>query len=60
MVKKELKLKTLHAVQIADLPSPEEAEIVRPILKLKHLQRFQTRISQAFEEILDSEIDSEN
>ena len=55
MVKKELKLKTLHAVQIADLPSPEEAEIVRPILKLKHLQRFQTRISQAFEEILDSE-----
>lgn len=53
MVQKELKLKTLRAVQIADLPSPEEAAIVRPILKLKHLQRFQTRISQAFEEILN-------
>ncbi len=55
MVKKELRLNTLHAVQITDLPSPEEAAIVRPILKLKHLQRFQTRISQAFEEILDNE-----
>lgn len=53
MVQKELRLKTLRAVQIADLPSPEEAAIVRPILKLKHLQRFQTRISQAFEEILN-------
>ncbi|MEB3189347.1 MAG: LysR substrate-binding domain-containing protein [Snowella sp.] len=52
MVKKEVKLNTLRAINILESNSKSLAEIVRPVLKLKHYQRFQTRISQAFEEIL--------
>lgn len=57
MIKKELKLDTLRAIKVLNGSRSEEMTITRPILKLKHLQRFQTRIVQAFEEILcqDSE-----
>ncbi|MFQ4168308.1 LysR substrate-binding domain-containing protein [Scytonema millei] len=54
MVTKELQLSTLRAVQVIDsrdsIPLP--LEIVQPVWKLKHRQRFQTRLSKAFEQIL--------
>jgi DNA-binding transcriptional LysR family regulator len=54
MVRKELQLGTLQAIQIIDnrKASKETAEIVRPFFKLKHRQRFQTALSQAFEQML--------
>lgn len=56
MVEKELQLNTLRTVQIMDERDPQGSplEIRRPFLKLKHRQRFQTRITQAFEKMLDS------
>jgi len=58
MVKKELKLNTLRSIKVFDNQRSEEMVIIRPVLKLKHLQRFQTRISQAFEEILCQNFDN--
>ena len=57
MVKKELQLGTLHAVQIAksQKQSKKKLEIIRPIWKLKHRQRFHTRVMVAFETILMQE-----
>lgn len=54
MVKKELQLDTLHSIPVTDCTerSAIPVEIVRPFFLLKHRQRFQTRISQAFEKIL--------
>ncbi|WP_228041369.1 MULTISPECIES: LysR substrate-binding domain-containing protein [Planktothrix] len=54
MVKKELKLGILKAIRIVDYrqPSRKELELIRPFLKIKHCQRFQTRISQTFEKML--------
>lgn len=53
MVEKELKLETLHAVQVIDdRASTNRLEIVQPIFKLKHQKRFQTQTIQAFEQIL--------
>lgn len=57
MVKKELLLGTLRAVQILDNRNDDNdknvmLELVRPFLKLKHRRRFQTRLAQAFEEML--------
>ena len=54
MVKKELELGTLHSLLIIDDRENlnESVNIIRPILKLKHKQRFQTRISKVFEEML--------
>ncbi len=52
MVRKELKLNTLRAIKLMDLPNPVDAEIVRPVLKLKHHQRFQTKVSKEFEKLL--------
>jgi predicted nucleotide-binding protein (sugar kinase/HSP70/actin superfamily) len=53
-VKKELQLGTLRAVRVINNTdsSNETVEIVRPFLKLKHRQRFQTRISKTFEQLL--------
>jgi len=51
MVEKELKLATLHTVQVIGRDQ-ENLDIVQPVLKLKHLQRFQTRFSSAFEQML--------
>jgi DNA-binding transcriptional LysR family regulator len=50
MVHKELELRTLKAVQVSN--SSTLLEIVQPILKLKHAQRFQTQTMVAFEQIL--------
>ncbi|HBL14286.1 MAG TPA: LysR family transcriptional regulator [Cyanobacteria bacterium UBA11162] len=54
MVEKELQLDTLRSLKIIDNRKKPSAivEIVRPFLKLKHRQRFQTRLSQAFEQML--------
>jgi len=54
MVKKELQLCTLRSIKIIDSqPSSNVCfEIIKPVLKLKHRQRFQTGITKAFEQIL--------
>jgi len=54
MVEKELQLKTLRSIQVIDNREGSDilTEIRRPFFKLKHRQRFQTRLSVAFEEIL--------
>lgn len=54
MVKKELQVGSLRAIQVIDHHStnPIRLEIIQPVLKLKHLQRFQTQIMGAFESIL--------
>lgn len=54
MVKKELQISTLRSIQVVDDTEGTSAsfEISRPFLKLKHRQRFQTRLSRAFEQIL--------
>ena len=52
MVTKELQLSTLHAIKIVDIHKQGTQaflEIVQPVLKLKHQQRFQTRLSIVFE-----------
>lgn len=58
MVKKELQLSTLRSVQITDQNSSKPLELIQPILKLKHRQRFQTRIAIAFEQLLMAANDS--
>lgn len=54
MVEKELKLETLHAIEVIDdrNAKPTVLEIVQPIFKLKHQKRFQTQSIYAFEKIL--------
>ena len=54
MVKKETQLSTLRVVQIIDSRKALDVplNIVQPVLKLKHRQRFQTRISITFEQML--------
>lgn len=55
LVEKELKLSILKAVTLVEDRegyAPAIAEIIRPFLRLKHRQRFQTRLSKAFEQIL--------
>jgi hypothetical protein len=56
MVKKELQLDTLRAIKVIDNRNSDSkiTEIVRPFLKLKHRQRFQTTLSKAFEQMLMS------
>jgi hypothetical protein len=50
-VEKELQLGTLQVVQVVD-GQRDSLEIIQPVLKLKHKQRFQTRFSVAFEQML--------
>ena len=52
MVAKEIQFSLLHPVQIALSRSASNLEIVQPIWKLRHRQRFQTKLSIAFEQIL--------
>jgi DNA-binding transcriptional LysR family regulator len=54
MVTKEIQLSILHPVQVVrgNRRSRHNLEIVQPIWKLRHQQRFQTRLSIAFEHIL--------
>jgi DNA-binding transcriptional LysR family regulator len=54
MVIKELRLSTLHAVRIVDHDG-KKLEIVQPVWKLKHRQRFQTRLAIVFEQMLTQE-----
>jgi DNA-binding transcriptional LysR family regulator len=48
IVKKELQLESLYPIQVRGLDETELAQIARFFLQLRHQQRFQTRISQAF------------
>ena len=56
MIEKELRLKTLRSVQVKDWVEEEinADQLVRSFRLLKHRERFQTRISQAFEQLLTS------
>jgi DNA-binding transcriptional LysR family regulator len=54
MVQKELQLSSLRAVPITNSGKETGAllEIVQPVWKLKHRQRFQTKLAIAFEQML--------
>lgn len=54
MVAKELQLDTLRAVAVFEETNGDRTfvEIVRPFLKLKHRQRFQSKLCVAFEKML--------
>jgi DNA-binding transcriptional LysR family regulator len=52
MVKKELRFSTLHCVKIEHQTQDITFDIIRPVLLIKHRQRFQTQIAKAFEEML--------
>lgn len=54
MVSKEIQLDTLRSIQVIDSTEGSNMtfEIVQPVWKLKHRQRFQTRLSIAFEQML--------
>ncbi len=54
MVKKEIKLGTLKAIKIIDnhAKKPQELEMIRPFLKIKHRERFQTKVAQIFAQLL--------
>ena len=54
MIEKELQLGTLKAIRVIDDRNRQNLhlECIRPFLKLKHRQRFQTRIAGAFEAML--------
>ena len=51
MIKKELQLNRLRSVQIEELGA--STQIARSFFQLKHRQRFQTLISQAFTQLLN-------
>ena len=53
MVGKEIQLSTLHVINVSSCGN-SSFEIVQPIWKLKHQQRFQTRLSIEFEKVLTS------
>jgi DNA-binding transcriptional LysR family regulator len=57
-IEKELRLGSLRAIQVIDnrKGTNMNLEFIRPFLKIKHRQRFQTRIAQVFEDMLISEI----
>lgn len=54
MVKKEIKLGILKAIKIIDNhpKKSQELEMIRPFLKIKHRERFQTKVAQVFAQIL--------
>ncbi|MEY3825253.1 MAG: hypothetical protein RLZZ148_65, partial [Cyanobacteriota bacterium] len=54
MIEKELKIGTLKTINIVDRKKNKSLEMVRPFLKIKHRQRFQTQLSKAFERLLIS------
>ena len=49
---KELRLDLLRPIQVTGLMKDTVESLSRPFLLLKHRERFQTRISQAFEQLL--------
>jgi DNA-binding transcriptional LysR family regulator len=62
MVEKEIQLSTLHVVTVLNPSSCSNINftIVQSIWKLKHQQRFQTKISLAFEQILIGDLVNPN
>ncbi|AFZ35186.1 transcriptional regulator, LysR family [Stanieria cyanosphaera PCC 7437] len=52
MVQKEIQFSTLNCVKIEHPTQDITFDIIRPVLLIKHRQRFQTKISKAFETIL--------
>ena len=57
IVSKELQLNTLHAIKITgDRHSTAPDPMIRPFYLLKHQERFQTRVSQVFEQLLTDRI----
>lgn len=52
MVKKELQLGSLYAVEVDRSSRIDSTEISRSFLQIRHRQRFQTRISQKFTQTL--------
>lgn len=52
MVEKEIQLSILHPVQVRISRSTSTLEIMQPIWKLRHQQRFKTKLSIAFEQVL--------
>lgn len=52
MVQKEIRFSTLHCVKIEHQNQELTFDIIRPVLLIKHYQRFQTQISKAFEKML--------
>ncbi|BAU65564.1 Transcriptional Regulator, LysR family [Stanieria sp. NIES-3757] len=52
MVQKEIQFSTLNCVKIEHPTQDITFDIIRPVLLVKHRQRFQTKISKAFEAIL--------
>ncbi len=54
IVRKELKLGTLKAIQVVDkIAKPKRTyEMSQPVILLRHSQRFRTRLSRVFEDIL--------
>ena len=53
MVYKELQLGRLHTIRVVEQDG-RLLEIVQPVLKLKHRQRFQTQVAIAFEQLLQA------
>ena len=59
IVSKELQLKTLHAIKITEdrhSTNPDLDPMIRPFYLIKHRERFQTRVSQVFEQLLTDRI----
>lgn len=54
MVKKELQLGSLRSIAVQDLARSQPLTITRSFTLLKHRDRFQTRIAQAFRTMLNS------
>lgn len=52
MVKKELKLSSLHTVEVHSFGEIDSTQISRSFLQIRHRQRFQTQISQVFAQTL--------
>lgn len=60
IVSKELQLDTLHAIKITGLDRPSTAPdpMICPFYLIKHQERFQTRVSQVFEQLLTDRINA--
>jgi DNA-binding transcriptional LysR family regulator len=52
MVQKEIRFSTLKCIKIEHQTQDITFDIIRPVLLIKHRQRFQTKISKVFEDIL--------
>lgn len=54
MLKKEIKLGTLKPLKIVNdrAKKYQELDMIRPFLKIKHKERFQTKVAQVFEQLL--------